>query len=98
MGNAAGWRTGFPYKTVQHGIATHAVAAFDPSIAGECSTYSDERHQGNKILTCTDHNGSYLAESQIVPVVNISSWARDKVEAEKLWKLSEKLVGQDFTY
>ena len=28
----------------------------------------------------------------------VKSWARDVVEADKLWQLSEELVGQKFGY
>ncbi|KAI2616056.1 NAD(P)-binding protein [Hypoxylon sp. NC1633] len=47
-----------------------------------------------------DHNGAYLQDSQIANpwVHTVKPWATDPVEAERLWKLSEKLVGQEFTY
>jgi len=47
-----------------------------------------------------EHNGSYLQDSRIAdPYVDtVKPWARDRVGAEKLWKLSEKLVGQEFAY
>ena len=44
------------------------------------------------------HNGAYLANSQVQPPEKIRSWARDPVEAELLWKLSEQIVGQKFEY
>ncbi|RBR14251.1 uncharacterized protein FIESC28_07811 [Fusarium coffeatum] len=45
-------------------------------------------------------NGAYLLEARVSdPYVDtIKSWARDPVEAEKLWRLSEELVGQKFGY
>ncbi|KAI1462611.1 NAD(P)-binding protein [Annulohypoxylon moriforme] len=47
-----------------------------------------------------DHNGVYLEDCQIADpwVQTVKPWATSSVEAEKLWKLSEKLVGQEFTY
>ncbi|KAL9027541.1 MAG: hypothetical protein Q9196_003946 [Gyalolechia fulgens] len=45
-----------------------------------------------------EHNGAYLADSQVWPVEKVRSWARDSVEADMLWKLSEKIVGQEFSY
>ncbi|EIW75745.1 NAD(P)-binding protein [Coniophora puteana RWD-64-598 SS2] len=47
-----------------------------------------------------EHNGSYLQDSRIAdPYADtVKPWARDRVGAEKLWKLSEKLVGQEFAY
>lgn len=46
------------------------------------------------------YNGHYLQDGHIADpyVETIKSYAQDKVEADKLWKLSEKLVGQNFTY
>lgn len=49
-------------------------------------------------LETPEHNGSYLVDSQVVGVENIQSWARDAVEAEKLWSLSEELVSEKFSY
>ncbi|KAF9769914.1 hypothetical protein IL306_012594 [Fusarium sp. DS 682] len=45
-------------------------------------------------------NGAYLLEARVSdPYVDtVKSWARDPVEAEKLWRLSEELVGQKFGY
>ncbi|KAL2176434.1 uncharacterized protein P884DRAFT_278517 [Thermothelomyces heterothallicus CBS 202.75] len=47
-----------------------------------------------------DHNGDYLLDSHIAdPWVDpVKPWATSPVEAERLWKLSEKLVGQEFQY
>jgi hypothetical protein len=28
----------------------------------------------------------------------VGSWGRDEVEAEKLWKLSEEILGEKFEY
>ncbi|KAI1012603.1 hypothetical protein LB504_008329 [Fusarium proliferatum] len=45
-------------------------------------------------------NGAYLLEAKVAdPFVDtVKAWARDAVEAEKLWRLSEELVGQKFGY
>lgn len=45
-----------------------------------------------------EDNGSYLTSSQTVPAEKLAAWARDKIDAEKLWKLSEEIVGQKFVY
>lgn len=52
------------------------------------------------MLTIIAHNGSYLTQCHIGdPWTNeVHPWATSSVEAEKLWKLSEKLVGQKFDY
>ncbi|KAF4496097.1 oxidoreductase [Fusarium agapanthi] len=43
-------------------------------------------------------NGAYLSEARVAdPFVDtVKAWAREAVEAEKLWRLSEELVGQKF--
>ncbi|KAF4944669.1 hypothetical protein FGADI_12526 [Fusarium gaditjirri] len=45
-------------------------------------------------------NGAYLLEARVAdPFVDtVKAWARDTIEAEKLWRLSEELVGQKFGY
>lgn len=47
-----------------------------------------------------NHNSAYLLNSSVGDpwVDTIKPWATSKVEAERLWKLSEKLVGQEFNY
>jgi len=48
----------------------------------------------------TGRNGAYLDKGKIVADESnrIKPWATSRVEAEKLWKLSEQLVGQTFSY
>ncbi|EFQ32432.1 WW domain-containing oxidoreductase [Colletotrichum graminicola] len=47
-----------------------------------------------------DNNGAYLENSHIADpwVETVKPWGTSPVEAERLWKLSEKLVGQEFQY
>jgi NAD(P)-dependent dehydrogenase (short-subunit alcohol dehydrogenase family) len=48
-----------------------------------------------------DKNGAYLTECRIADPWKgdtLKPWATDLVEAERLWKLSEKLVGQEYNY
>ncbi|KAJ5887390.1 hypothetical protein N7495_007431 [Penicillium taxi] len=45
-----------------------------------------------------DNNGAYLEDCQVFSPAKVRCWGRDPVEAEKLWKLSEMLVGQSFEY
>ncbi|KAF8891617.1 hypothetical protein CPB84DRAFT_1683279 [Gymnopilus junonius] len=46
------------------------------------------------------HNGSYTVDSHVAdPFTDqVRPWATSSVEAEKLWRLSEQLVGQKFSY
>ncbi|KAF2710679.1 NAD(P)-binding protein [Pleomassaria siparia CBS 279.74] len=48
----------------------------------------------------SDHNGAYLLDSRIADPWKdtVKAWATSSVDAERLWKLSEKLVGQTFSY
>ncbi|KAL7800239.1 hypothetical protein V8C37DRAFT_398460 [Trichoderma ceciliae] len=47
-----------------------------------------------------ENNGAYLENSHIAdPYTDtVKPWATSKIEADRLWKLSEKLVGQEFAY
>ncbi|KAI1127589.1 WW domain-containing oxidoreductase [Nemania abortiva] len=46
------------------------------------------------------HNGAYLVDSHVAdPLVEtVKPWATSKIEAGRLWKLTEKLVGQEIQY
>ncbi|OTB02482.1 hypothetical protein M426DRAFT_322580 [Hypoxylon sp. CI-4A] len=46
------------------------------------------------------YNGAYLLDCSVADPwkTTVKPWATDKVEAEKLWQLSERLVGQTFSY
>lgn len=54
-------------------------------------------------VTATDvlvaNNGSYLLDCHVAdPLVDtVKPWAASSFEAERLWQLSEKLVGQEFS-
>ncbi|KAJ5627748.1 short-chain dehydrogenase [Penicillium lividum] len=41
-------------------------------------------------------NGGFLENSRVADLEEYKCWGRDPTEAEKLWKLSETLVGQKF--
>lgn len=45
-----------------------------------------------------EHNGAYCCDSQVTPLEKVRCWGRDKIDAERLWKLSEEIVGQKFEY
>ncbi|THC89900.1 hypothetical protein EYZ11_010632 [Aspergillus tanneri] len=46
------------------------------------------------------NNGAYLIDCHVAdPLVDtVKPWATSRFEAERLWRLSEKLVGQEFSY
>ncbi|KAJ3956836.1 hypothetical protein N0V92_006620 [Colletotrichum tropicale] len=45
-------------------------------------------------------NGKYFNDCRLADQYNeeVHSWATDKIDADRLWKLSEKLVGEEFEY
>ncbi|KAK1750433.1 short-chain dehydrogenase TIC 32 [Echria macrotheca] len=47
-----------------------------------------------------DHNGAYLQDCQVADPWTqcVRPWGTDPVEAEMLWKLTEELAGQEFSY
>jgi hypothetical protein len=99
LGHRAFWN-GVPTKTQSQGTATHVFAAFHPSLDSQGTTYPNVLQILELLFTISllEFNGSYLADSKVVKLDEVYSWGRDPIEAEKLWKLSEKLVLQDFTY
>ncbi|GAA5869514.1 hypothetical protein JCM1840_004443 [Sporobolomyces johnsonii] len=62
------------FKSLEQGVSTHIVAAFEPSLQAQ--------------------GGVYLDDCQIQK--DREDYAVDPEVAEKLWKVSEKLVGQTF--
>ncbi|QIW98975.1 hypothetical protein AMS68_004493 [Peltaster fructicola] len=80
MGNFEGWKEGFDFKTPERGVSTHVYASFSPELKS--------------------HNGAYVLDSHIADPTNpeetVKAWATSAVEAELLWKLSEKLTGEKF--
>jgi hypothetical protein len=47
-----------------------------------------------------EHNGKYLTKCQVQdPMTDaIRTWATNPIDAERLWRLSEDIVGQKFSY
>ncbi|KAJ5225587.1 short-chain dehydrogenase [Penicillium chermesinum] len=43
-----------------------------------------------------ENNGKYLFDCQVIDDESVISWARDPIDAEHLWRLSEEIVGQQF--
>lgn len=47
-----------------------------------------------------EHNGAYLVDCKVADpwTETVRPWATSAIEAERLWKLSEELVGETFEY
>jgi NAD(P)-dependent dehydrogenase (short-subunit alcohol dehydrogenase family) len=82
MQENAGTSTAF--KTVEAGAATTCYAATAPELEGQGGVYLEDCHVAD--IDDADPAGS------------VRSYAVDLGNAEKLWALSEKLVGQSFAY
>lgn len=73
------------FKTLGAGSATSLTAALDPKLAEDVGEEKD-----GKV------HGVYMIDCQVSEQANIRACSR--VEAEKLWELSEKLVGEKFAW
>uniref|UniRef100_A0A8H7TQT8 Short-chain dehydrogenase n=1 Tax=Bionectria ochroleuca TaxID=29856 RepID=A0A8H7TQT8_BIOOC len=49
-------------------------------------------------LDAPEHNGAYVAESKPQSDTTVHCWGRDAIDAERLWALSEGIIGQKFDY
>jgi hypothetical protein len=78
------------WKNLGQGVSTTIVAAFDPSIAGMLMLAGGD----TKLMKHLDQNGAYLADCKVEDTPE--EWMQDPEGPEKLWKLSERLVEQEF--
>ena len=72
------------FKTIPQGAATTCYAATADAMEGKGGVYLEDCH----IAEIDDEN----------PKEGVRSYALDQGNAEKLWQLSEKLVGESFAY
>jgi hypothetical protein len=85
-------------------VATHIFAAFSPELEASGNDQSPssvcfeskEKLIADSILAGV--NGSHLVDANVASVRDINSWARDPVDAERLWELSEDITGQKFAF
>lgn len=76
----------FSYKSLGAGSSTAMVAALDPKLAvGVGQTHYE-----------SENWGSFMADCQITGKAKPQAVSSE--EAEKLWRVSEKLVGQSFSW
>jgi hypothetical protein len=111
LGNKEGFMSGFEFKSPERGVATHVYAAFEPSLKGRVTPIHSIRlivhfsirvdcDAAPRLISSLGYNGAYLQDSHIADPYKdtIRPYAKDSVEASRLWKLSEKLVKQNFDY
>ncbi len=77
-------------KNGQEGCATGLVAALDPAVNGLLLKLPSEIAGANEYI---GKSGAYLIDCNIMPAVE---HATSPELAEKLWKLSEELLGEKF--
>ena len=75
---------GAAFKSVEAGAATTCYAATAPELEGKGGVYLEDCHIAD--VDDTD------------PVCSVRSYAVDPDNAEKLWAISEDIVGQKFSF
>ena len=79
------------WKTLDQGAATTLVAAYDPRLEGKIAFI---KH--TDMFTCTiDCDGTLLHDCQFIAP---AAHASDLKVADRLWRLSEQLVGESFPF
>jgi hypothetical protein len=73
------------FKSVEQGAATSCFAATAPELEGRGGLYLEDCH----VATVNDAPDA---------LDGVKSYALDPAAAERLWEVSEKLVGQRFDF
>ncbi|KAJ7481315.1 hypothetical protein B0H11DRAFT_2280231 [Mycena galericulata] len=76
----------FPNHDADTIIATHVLCSFSDDLQGHNGAYFTDCHAADPYAKV----GGFMPE--------VWSWGTDPIEADKLWTLSEELVGQEFKY
>lgn len=80
-------------KNIPQGASTILVAALDPSIQCESKHDIIKQELEEYLMFDLAQSGAYLDDCQIGTA---AEYAQNKEISEKLWKLSEEIVGQKF--
>ena len=88
-------KMGMFVKNLDQGGATTLVAALDPALNGKLGLLREcwGRRLCADRLRADTKNGVYLSDCQFVAA---EPYAIDETNADKLWTLTEELVGQKF--
>ena len=81
-------------KSLAAGSATVLYAALDPSLEGE-SLCIPNKMQLTRYTTA--HSGAFLSDCAIYTATPTAPHAIGEDKEDKLWALSEKLTGENFT-
>jgi NAD(P)-dependent dehydrogenase (short-subunit alcohol dehydrogenase family) len=77
---------GSPVKSIPQGAATQVWAAVSPDLAGVTGRYLEDCHIGVEIPSST------------MSAIGVIPEAYDEAAAERLWVISEKIVGERFAF
>lgn len=85
------------FKSHDQGTATHVAAAFAEF---DRKLYLTPRFIRTRQLTTfiANDNGKYLVDGQIATWDKVSPWARNSYDAERLWSMSENMVGETYRF
>ncbi|KAL2822817.1 hypothetical protein BDW59DRAFT_149222 [Aspergillus cavernicola] len=95
---------------LDHDVDFPALNALDKTLGNaegwaEFAVKSDQQGAATTVYAAfapslRDDNGAYLQDCHVANpwTETVKPWATDKLEAERLWKLSEELVKQEFRY
>jgi len=91
---------GLTFKTEDEITATHIFASFSEDLNGQLSNMKCGIDGVGALMCATDYNGYYLMDCHVADQWNeeVWPWAINRIEAERLWALNEKMLGQEFRY
>lgn len=85
-----------PRKTPQQGCATTLRAAIDPNLTGKGS---QPYHDGIFVDRDVVDKSIFLSDAQVTSSPKlVASYSLDQTNADRVWNLSEKIVGERFRY
>jgi hypothetical protein len=80
--------------THEQGASSYIAAAFDSTLEGK--QFFDRHVACFETDILLANNGAYLEFCKPVPTKEECPWARGKENTDKLWTLSEKMIGETF--
>ncbi len=91
------WNPAMPWKSAEQSVASYIVAGYDPALHGKGLAVIWPRPQQVADACPLGHNGGAVLAAGI-DTENLERHSADPDAADGLWRLSEKLVGQAFSY
>ena len=85
-----------PIITPAEGSATQVAAAFDPSLESLLPTYLQRKK--SLLIVLLGNNGAFLENCKPSETKEEWPWARGRENVDRLWALSEEMIGEKFVY